>query len=197
VTRYRDRMNITWWVPLGAAAIALLGVIVGQLMSALIEGRRHRNEIRRRDFEHWRDKKFEAYREFLHLCRSWMNKIVIYAYSKELASTIGERESCDDADRILAEVIHGQSNSLAESLREIVDSLCQCAGIIQLVGSNDWNRITLEIQLTTLNMYTMVLKQSSANPFPHEQIANFLEEWLPSKLHALQLAARDELDIQL
>jgi hypothetical protein len=120
-----DAASAPWWVPLAAAGIALAGVIVGQSIAAVIDSRRYRREEARRKIEHWRNKRFDAYSEFLGLVDTWTKEAASFmniATSLQQHVTgsdeIDDEEQEQDAERIL-DLWKTQGTAVRNTLKEL------------------------------------------------------------------------------
>lgn len=164
--------NSTWWVPVAAAAIALVGVVVGQLLGAAAESRRHRRETKQRAFEHWRDKKFEAYSEFLRLAHSWHNATILTATTSNEAR---------------AEAIY--------NLHEIREKLWMNISSLRLVSSKRWYGLALEVHQKAIEAIDEITRQPVPDSSNLRRFERYVES-IRSILYDLRDLARDEFGIE-
>ncbi|MFI0803391.1 hypothetical protein [Amycolatopsis lurida] len=141
-------MNIAaWWVPLGAAAIALIGVVTGQALSISGENRRQRREIKQRTFEHWRDQRIEAYSNFLQYSYLWST--AAHALLLELYAAVDNGKTLSDAGRLLREQLH-------EPMRVTGQILVS----IELLASDSWRETAKGIRQQMLLEHGIITRMN-------------------------------------
>jgi hypothetical protein len=187
----------SWWVPLGAAAVALIGVIVGQLLAAAAESRRYRRETKRRDFEHWRDRRFEAYSEFLGLVDSWVK-----AANTVMAATWHIQIHLDDSGE-LKDAEHEQAAEDLLDLHEvhtkaasdINDQMGRKLEALPLVSSDSWYDLARKVRTEIIRAYQALLNQPLTKPFSQEQAMELIKP-IDENFYMLRESAREEFGIE-
>lgn len=188
----------SWWVPLGAATIALIGVIVGQLLTAVVESRRYRRETKRRNFEHWRDKRFEAYSQFLGLVDSWVKAAnTVMAATWHIQIHLGDSGELEDAEHEqAAKDLLDLHEVHAKEVSDITDRMGRQLEALPLVSSDSWYDLARKVRTEIIRAYEALLNQPLANPFSQDQAMELIEP-IDESFYILRESAREEFGIEI
>lgn len=185
-------------MPLGAAVVALLGVVVGQLASAWAETRRQRRDFNQRAFEHWRDKRLEVYSDYLNAVGSWEAAAIRAAHFKDLDQLDGGKNNRDDSAR---DPLFELRREAFELLDSSIERLKHTHTLILLVGSGYWSGVTTEMYRQMLKFYTKLITVGPESPRtenkPLTDEVKELYEAHASMTFELRRAAREELQIYI
>jgi len=174
----------------------LLGVITGQLLGAVVEASRNRRETEQRTFEHWRDKKFEAYSDFFRFTEAWRQTIIgaVSAWNAWIGLKGSEFKDIDEKKETFNAIFSRYNTALSEE-SQLAGQLRGTLAVLRIVASDSAYQLFSHAYRTVIETGLRTTEYAFKDAISKDGIDAILDP-IREAVRPLRKAARAELGIE-